>query len=155
MSQAPLGSLNVSEMRATPEVLRTRENEFRSIGNVPTTVLTLEGAGKISAFSEMYYSTNTKLILEQTFTGVKEKFRGRGLGKWVKAALLLYMSIKYPEATAVKTGNAESNAPMLSINNRLGFKIYKEKVTAQIKVEDALISLENLQKLESVNLHTI
>jgi hypothetical protein len=44
---------------------------------------------------------------------------------------------------------------MLSINNRLGFKIYKEKVTAQIKVEDALISLENLQKLESVNLHTI
>ncbi|MHA2336532.1 MAG: GNAT family N-acetyltransferase [Candidatus Hodarchaeales archaeon] len=155
MSQAPLGSLNVSEMRATREVLRTRENEFRSVGNVPTTILTLEANGKISAFSEMYYSTNTKLILEQTFTGVKEEFRGRGLGKWVKAALLLYMSIKYPEVTAVKTGNAESNAPMLSINDRLGFKIYKEKVTAQITLEDAIISLKSFQKPKKIDLNPI
>jgi GNAT superfamily N-acetyltransferase len=150
MNQAPLGSLDISELVSTPEVLRKRENDFTSLGRTQTTVVTIEEDGSISALSEMFYSSDTKKILGQNFTGVQEQYRGRGLGKWVKAALLLYMSIRYPEATSVKTGNAESNAPMLSINNRLGFKVHKESVLAQIKVEDLIKELDNQSAMNVV-----
>ena len=35
----------------------------------------------------------------------------------------------------VTTGNATTNAPMLSINNQLGFKKHKETVSAQIPIK--------------------
>ncbi len=55
-------------------------------------------------------------------TGVKDHHRGRGLGKWLKSEMMFFIKEKYPKATVLCTGNADSNAPMLSINNRMGFK---------------------------------
>ncbi|MHA2365813.1 MAG: GNAT family N-acetyltransferase, partial [Candidatus Hodarchaeales archaeon] len=71
----------------------------------------------------------------QDLTGVKQEYRGRGLGKWLKSALLLRIRNEFPKVNIVTTGNATSNAPMLSINERLGFKKYKESVNAQITTE--------------------
>ncbi|NHJ26401.1 MAG: N-acetyltransferase, partial [Candidatus Lokiarchaeota archaeon] len=58
-----------------------------------------------------------------------------GIGKWLKASMLLKIREEYPQVKIVTTGNANSNAPMLSINNRLGFKVHKESINAQITIE--------------------
>ena len=134
MNQQPFGTLDVADLVFTPELIRKREKDLAELGIVPTTALTFEPNGDISGLTEMYYSTSKPEILIQNLTGVKEEYRGRGLGKWLKAALLLKMKERYPKAKIVSTGNADANAPMLSINNRLGFKVYKETVIAQIKV---------------------
>ncbi|MEE9601209.1 MAG: N-acetyltransferase, partial [Thermoplasmata archaeon] len=57
------------------------------------------------------------------------------LGKWLKAAMLLRVREKFPQIQVVVTDNATSNAAMLSINERLGFRPHKEGVWAQITLE--------------------
>lgn len=47
--------------------------------------------------------------------------RGQGLGKWLKAAVLLDLPGEFPGVQRVRTGNADSNAAMLGINRALGF----------------------------------
>ena len=64
------------------------------------------------------------------------KYRGRKLGKWVKASLLKFIKDKFPDSEAIVTGNAESNDAMLYINKKLGFKKHKENVIAQITLPD-------------------
>ena len=83
----------------------------------------------------MFYNPGFKSMITQELTGVKKEYRGRGLGKWLKAAMLLKVKEDFPEAKTVRTENATTNAPMLSINERLGFKFYRESIEAQITLE--------------------
>lgn len=73
----------------------------------------------------MFKRTSLQTI-HQRFTGVKEAFRGKGIGKWLKADLLFYIRDTLPGAKFIDTGNAGNNAPMLSINERMGFKLHKK-----------------------------
>jgi RimJ/RimL family protein N-acetyltransferase len=71
-------------------------------------------------------------MVHQGFTGVRTDGRGRGLGKWLKAAMLLHVCEVYPNLEWVVTENAGSNAPMLAINTRMGFRLYKAGTEYQI-----------------------
>ena len=98
-------------------------------------MFTVEEDGEISGLTEMEYNPGLKTMITQGLTGVKEKHRGRGLGKWLKSAILLQVKEQYPEVKTVRTENVTTNAPMLSINNRLGFKFHRESIEAQIILE--------------------
>jgi GNAT superfamily N-acetyltransferase len=54
------------------------------------------------------------------FTGTLREFRGRGLGLAAKTASLRWAAQN--GVTYISTINDETNAPMLAINNRLGYK---------------------------------
>ena len=108
---------------------------FEDLGRSWITFITMEPSGEISGLTEMRHNPNRKTMISQLLTGVQENHRGRGLGKWLKASMLLKIRETFPEVKTITTGNATSNAPMLSINNRLGFKLYKETVGAQITLE--------------------
>ncbi|MBA7549189.1 hypothetical protein ES705_41665 [subsurface metagenome] len=49
--------------------------------------------------------------------------------------MLLKMREEFPQVNVVTTGNATTNAPMLSINDRLGFEVHKEGISAQMSLE--------------------
>ena len=150
MNQQPFGELEISDLITTPELLRKREKEFAELSIIPVTAITIESNGDISGLTEFFYNSNTGEILQQGLTGVKNEYRGRGLGKWLKAALIIKIKEIYPEIKIVKTGNAESNAPMLSINERMGFKVFKEDIMCQITVEKVKEKLEDLRTVESM-----
>ena len=86
--------------------------------------------------TDITYRPERETIVSQNLTGVREKYRGKGLGKWLKAAMLYKIKEEFPKAKIISTGNANSNAPMLAINEKMGFKLHKEGVNGQLKVED-------------------
>ena len=136
MNQQPFGEIEINDMILTPVLMRKREEEFKELGFTAYTMITVEPDGEISGLTEMIRMPEKKIMLNQGLTGVKDKHRGRKLGKWLKGLNLLEMKEKYPEVTVVTTGNADSNAPMLSINHRLGFQPYREMTMGQIKVQE-------------------
>ena len=77
----------------------------------------------------------------QEDTGVSPEFRGRGLGRWLKAAMLDRIVRERPGVKFVRTGNADSNAAMLGINRALGFTPYVSRCVWQLETEKALAYL--------------
>jgi GNAT superfamily N-acetyltransferase len=124
MNQQPLGDYD-GEIKETPETRRESERKNREKSLAWYTFITREKDGKISGLTEIFYHPGTSHKGYQNLTGVKEEYRGRGLGKWLKAKMLLWYYDKYPQIKYITTGNADSNAPMMSINNRMGYKTFK------------------------------
>jgi GNAT superfamily N-acetyltransferase len=71
-------------------------------------------------------------------TAVDPTHRNKGLGRWLKAAMLQRLLDERPEVANVDTWNAGSNEPMLAINVALGFRPVKYYNARQIPVPDLL-----------------
>ncbi|MBI3460811.1 hypothetical protein HY009_07770, partial [Candidatus Acetothermia bacterium] len=69
------------------------------------------------------------------------KYRNKGLGRWLKAAMLEKVLRERPQVKRLRTGNANSNGPMLKINHELGFKPYKSWIDWQVELDKALAYL--------------
>lgn len=67
-------------------------------------------------------------------TGVFPEHRSKGLGRWLKAAMLDKVLKEQPQVKVVRIGNADSNAPMLKINHEPGFKPYMASALWQVEV---------------------
>jgi len=66
-------------------------------------------------------------MINQGNTGVAIDHRNRGLGRWLKAALIKHVLSEMPKVTKIRSENDVTNEPMLNINNQMGFKpIYSE-----------------------------
>jgi GNAT superfamily N-acetyltransferase len=135
LNQQPLGDLDVSDIIYTPELFRHTEQQRTALGRKHITLYTKEANGDISGLTEMLFRPDRESLVDQLLTGVQEKYRGRGLGKWLKAEMLLKVKEEFPKTKIITTGNATTNAPMLSINDRLGFKPHKEGITGQLTLE--------------------
>ncbi len=135
-NQEPRGDLDLGDEFTTPKILRERVDSFVEAGGALRRAVTLEEDGRISGYTVMGYFPSERTLIHQYGTGVREVYRGRGLGKWVKAAMLLRVREELPEVKVVITGNATINAPMLSINDRLGFKPYKDGIEVQMPLEE-------------------
>ena len=121
MNQQPLGSLQLRNV-TTPEVLRTRAEHMKKIDQHWHTLLTIEKNKQISGLTEFHYGYNQPDVIFQLLTGVKDEYRKRGIGKWLKAKMLLFMKEHYPDVKYIETTNTVTNAAMISINKRMGFK---------------------------------
>lgn len=121
MNQQPLGEYD-GEITITPESRRLNEARQRERGLKWYTLITKEKDGRISGLTEILYHPSIPEKAFQNLTGVKQEYRGRGLGKLLKAHMLLWITEKFPEIKTIVTGNDVTNKPMLSINTRMGFK---------------------------------
>jgi GNAT superfamily N-acetyltransferase len=74
-------------------------------------------------------------------TGVFPQYRNKGLGRWLKAAMLDKVLKERPQAKYVRTGNADTNVAMLKINTALGFKPYMAEALWQVDLQNVLAYL--------------
>lgn len=139
LNTIPFEGLDHGDIVITPEKMREWYARMELSGRVQHTVMTREPDGLISGMTDVVWAPYHRAIIYQQFTGVRPDARGRGLGKWIKAAMLLHLRDIYPEAVWVVTDNAGSNAPMLKINRTMGFKAYRHGTSYQI-------TRENLEK---------
>jgi hypothetical protein len=84
--------------------------------------------------------SDPETVLQQN-TGIDPGHRGLGLAKWAKAAMLQRIRAERPATRQVRTDNAFSNAPMLAINDALGFKVIRARTEWQADVGDLLGTL--------------
>ena len=135
-NQQPFADLEGTEQEFTIENLRFEDEEHRRIGVTLLTKAIRETDGSLSGFTEISYHPAWGQRVIQGLTGVVEQQRGRGLGKWLKADMLLHIHQHFPDAKVVITTNANTNAPMRSINDRLGFKFYQQRTMYKLKIAD-------------------
>lgn len=130
---APQGDVSM-KIKVTPEQIRLNERKNREDGVVQNTIYSRESDGKISGLTETIYLKENGHKVNQLLTGVGTRYRGRGLGKLLKALMLLEIRSRYPGVKYVATGNADSNAPMLGINKKLGFRKHLQMMVYKLKI---------------------
>jgi GNAT superfamily N-acetyltransferase len=125
LNSAPTEQLDNGETVVTPEQVREWYERWESVQEVSHIVMAREPDGSLSGLTEVSWCAHTPQVVHQQFTGVRPAARGRGIGKWIKAAMLQHVRELHPEARWVSTYNAGSNEPMLAINHQLGFRLYR------------------------------
>lgn len=118
----------------TPERRRIDEQDVKDKKYSWITIVSREQTGELSGLTEIYYHHSNPEEVEQELTGVKTGKQKRGIGKWLKAEMLFLIKDNFPDAKYISTGNNDRNAPMLSINNRMGFKRYKTELIFEIEI---------------------
>jgi GNAT superfamily N-acetyltransferase len=105
------------------DVARVRDQE-RSVarrGLAMRVTVALDAEDGVAAFTEVRVSEALGAVANTEDTAVVRSHRGRGLARWVKAESLRLLARDRPDVTLVATTNAEENAAMRHVNERLGF----------------------------------
>lgn len=130
----PLGEIESRETMA-PKDVRLMEEWFKERGETCVTMISREKNGEASGMTDIIYNKFVPYKIVQGLTGVYDKYRGKGLGKWLKANMALYIRKHYPNAQYIETHNADVNAPMLYINNKMGFKKHRTQSNIKFEIE--------------------
>jgi len=86
--------------------------------------------------TDMFQSESNPTYAYVRLTGVRPEYQNRGLGKWLKAAMMLDLRQNDPGVRFVDTNNFNNNRPMLSINDRMGFELFEQFVFYKISADD-------------------
>jgi mycothiol synthase len=132
----PRGDLELEDEHLTPELLRESNAVMARRGDERWTIFLRDPAtGKIAGYTEVWWHSERPEMLYQDDTAVLAEYQNRGLGRWLKAAMLEKVLRDRPQVRRIRTGNADCNAPMLKINTELGFKPYRSHIEWQVEVE--------------------
>ena len=122
-TDAPLGGLSWDEESWDAARIRRREAQVAGMGRTCFGAGAVhEATGRMVAFTEMAAPRDVPALVHQWETIVLREHRGHRLGTLVKTAALRRLAQELPEARTIVTGNAVTNAPMIAVNERLGFR---------------------------------
>lgn len=139
MNGEPKGSLEVEDTNVTPQMIRDGEACIFANGSRRLIACARHvPSGELVGFTELSWNPKRASIIWQHGTGVVDSHRNKGLGRWLKAANMEAMLGQNSSAKVVRTGNADSNAPMLAINRQMGFEPFIAEAEWQGQAETVL-----------------
>jgi GNAT superfamily N-acetyltransferase len=119
---APTGDIEHEEEAMTPEAFLQVQALQRKMGVTTYWTLATDLEGETVAFTALGVPIDPPDCVYQWGTVVLRGHRGHRLGLAVKAANLAALQAGHPERRVVSTQNAETNAPMVAINDKMGFR---------------------------------
>ena len=131
-ADVPLGALDLPPVRFELRGYQAWYTEMDRHGGAHLLVLLRDGDA-IAGICEASWDKRFPDRVFQQLTAVARAWRGAGLAKGLKAAMLLLVRERLPTVHMMITSNAEVNAPMLSINARLGFAVHRRDAMYQIE----------------------
>ena len=99
-------------------------------------------SGELAAFTTVIIDPQAPGTVFQQDTAVRPQFRGRGVAKLLKARMLQRILTECEDSRDVRTNNADANAAMVAINNRLGFEQYRAVTELQAPIAHVRAALE-------------
>ncbi|HEY1176125.1 MAG TPA: GNAT family N-acetyltransferase [Phytomonospora sp.] len=131
----PTGSLDVEQLAYTPE--RVQADNTRAAGQNRRTINTAvrhDASGEVIAWTKIHVRPSAPHYGMQGITMVRADHRGHRLGMVLKTENLRQVREVAPDMEVVDTGNANDNAPMLAVNEALGFRGLQAGTYWQVKV---------------------
>jgi GNAT superfamily N-acetyltransferase len=119
---APSGEVDYEASATTPETTKQRFAQNQKVGRTVFFSLAVKD-GEAVAQSDLAVQPGDTHKALQWATFVHRDHRGHRLGAAVKVANLRALQRERPDVVHIDTENAETNAHMVSINERLGFEI--------------------------------
>jgi GNAT superfamily N-acetyltransferase len=121
-TESPTGELDVEAERWDEQRLREKEARFRRGGRHETTTVALAPDGEVVGMTEVMVSEHAPDRGFQGATIVKPSHRGHRLGLRLKVTNQRLVREAFPGCRTLLTGNADVNAAMNAVNERLGYR---------------------------------
>ena len=145
MNTAPLEDLEYDDEVFTVERLRDRERNWAERGTEWRTLVAVhKPTGEMVGHTDVMLPSRWPERAYQNDTGVNPSHREKGLGRWLKAQMLLDIIEWHPAITSIGTFNAGSNDAMLGINYAMGFRTLAEFPAYQVRAGVARPRVETL-----------
>jgi RimJ/RimL family protein N-acetyltransferase len=127
MTEAPMGDIEREAETADVARLRAEEAMIAKQGRVKVNAVALapaddSGERELVAYTDIAVTEHESERAYQWGTLVRTGHRGHRLGLAVKVANVRLLQETHPQITTVVTYNADVNAPMVAVNERLGFR---------------------------------
>lgn len=123
MNSAPLEDYEMEEEHITPENWRDIESRvLAGHNNILNLTAVHKPTGEYVGYTQVKTQDLQPDLAWQWDTGVHPDHRNKGLGRWLKAAMVIGLVERYPRVRRIDTENAGSNEPMLNINRAMGFE---------------------------------
>jgi mycothiol synthase len=123
MNTAPLEDYEMEDEHITPENWRDIEaSVLQARNHIVNLTAVHRPSGEFVGYTQIKTQDLQPDLAWQWDTGVHPHHRNRGLGRWLKAAMIEKIAAEYPQVQRIDTENAGSNEPMLKINIAMGFE---------------------------------
>jgi GNAT superfamily N-acetyltransferase len=142
MQTAPRDELDIGDVTVDVEFVAEVDRALVEAGRTRWMLFVRYWTGVCVGGTEVIFEPGDLGTVLQQNTGIDPAHRRVGLAKWVKAAMLERIRRERPGAQRVRTDNAFSNAPILAINDALGFKVISTHTEWQANVSDLLRVLQ-------------
>lgn len=120
--EAPMGELELEPDTADVGAYRHQEETLADQGRTRVVTVAVDAAGEVVAYSDAVVPAHDPGRVFQWGTLVHRAHRGHRLGLAVKVANLALLQREFPDRRLLTTYNAESNGPMIAVNDVLGFR---------------------------------
>ena len=122
MVDAPSGDIEFEVGATTPETLVQRHEVRKASGRTAYITVAVDRDGVPVAHNVLEVPAHEPGKIFNQDTLVRRDHRGNRLGLAVKIRNLQRVAALHPDRTEVHTWNAASNAPMIAVNDAMGFK---------------------------------
>jgi GNAT superfamily N-acetyltransferase len=117
---------DVERVVAAAEAVARRGELLHTVAAVDAT------DGSVVGFSELVVPGDGSGDGRHYGTAVLPEHRGKGLARWMKAAAVRHALERHPRLSGLCTDTAESNKPMLAVNDSLGYLPTHKSVEYQL-----------------------
>jgi RimJ/RimL family protein N-acetyltransferase len=115
--------------------VRSYEAEIRDRGcELRTVVAVEESSGVIAGLTEMELRPGRPRGI-QLDTAVLRQYRGRGLGRFIKAVMMQWLLTDRPQIEMVTTNTDADNVHMIRVNHQLGYVTDVAVAKVEVDVE--------------------
>ncbi|WP_051325787.1 GNAT family N-acetyltransferase [Glycomyces tenuis] len=133
--EIPLGDVDLHRREIDVDYIRARDERTETLGATrPCAAAFHKGSGVMAAYTSIHVFADDAQA-HQAITIVDPAHRGHRLGLLVKLANLRQLRDRFGHVKEIWAGNADTNAHMVAINERLGFETVDARVSYKLTLE--------------------